>query len=470
MRILHYALGFTPYRSGGLTRYVMDLTGAQRAAGHAVAMLWPGRMRRDDRPYVRRHRDIGGVSSFELCGPLPVVLDRPVGDPDLFHRPAQGEGYARFLDATKPDIIHIHTLQGLHREFLDAARARGIPTVFTTHDFFGLYPMNQVYPMDHALSDEECSRINVGAPSPRAICLLQSPLVRFAKSSTAVRGAVELAGRLRPSPSPVRGAVPMTPDGGKTPEPGDIEVKRYSAFRDYEVSMLERMDMILYNSTVSKTAYERYCSPRASTVIPVIHDGLPGRAGRGAGAVAGAGDGRIRIAFLGGDRPYKGLSTLMEAIGLLRGRGLGRNLHIDVYGVRGVGVADVADAPTVSFRDAFDDFAEAMRHEDVVIVPSLTYESFGFVVLEALCAGLPVMATDCVGAADIIPQGCGFPLGAGSPDEMAAALASLDRASVDAAADRIARVFTPPSFDEHVSHIENHYTTVIAQTGEAGRR
>lgn len=42
MKILHYALGFPPYRSGGLTKYCIDLLLAQKAAGHDVAMMWPG--------------------------------------------------------------------------------------------------------------------------------------------------------------------------------------------------------------------------------------------------------------------------------------------------------------------------------------------------------------------------------------------------------------------------------------------
>ena len=44
MRILHYALGFPPYRSGGLTKWCVDLMIQQAKEGHCVAMLWPGQM------------------------------------------------------------------------------------------------------------------------------------------------------------------------------------------------------------------------------------------------------------------------------------------------------------------------------------------------------------------------------------------------------------------------------------------
>ena len=42
MRILHYALGFPPYRSGGLTKWCVDLMIQQAKEGHCVddALAW----------------------------------------------------------------------------------------------------------------------------------------------------------------------------------------------------------------------------------------------------------------------------------------------------------------------------------------------------------------------------------------------------------------------------------------------
>mgnify|MGYP001344578015 CR=1 FL=1 len=37
MRILHYGLGFPPYRTGGLTKYCVDLMLIQKKMGHDVA-------------------------------------------------------------------------------------------------------------------------------------------------------------------------------------------------------------------------------------------------------------------------------------------------------------------------------------------------------------------------------------------------------------------------------------------------
>ena len=44
MNILHYSLGFPPFRRGGMTQYCLDLMLEQIKVGHKVALLWPGRL------------------------------------------------------------------------------------------------------------------------------------------------------------------------------------------------------------------------------------------------------------------------------------------------------------------------------------------------------------------------------------------------------------------------------------------
>jgi len=44
MRILHYFLGFPPYRTGGMTRFANDLMNTQKKEGNEVIAIWPGKM------------------------------------------------------------------------------------------------------------------------------------------------------------------------------------------------------------------------------------------------------------------------------------------------------------------------------------------------------------------------------------------------------------------------------------------
>ena len=91
--------------------------------GHEAALLWPGRMGITDAgPRICRRKDWNRVGNFELVHPLPVPLDEGILDVDAYTKDAEESVYLDFLRAFAPDVIHIHTLMGLHRAFFQAAK------------------------------------------------------------------------------------------------------------------------------------------------------------------------------------------------------------------------------------------------------------------------------------------------------------------------------------------------------------
>lgn len=85
MKILHYALGFPPYRSGGLTKLCVDLMVQQAKEGHTAAMLWPGQMGFVNKKVtIRKHKNVKlkgqDILSFEVINPLPVSFDEGIVD------------------------------------------------------------------------------------------------------------------------------------------------------------------------------------------------------------------------------------------------------------------------------------------------------------------------------------------------------------------------------------------------------
>lgn len=59
-------------------------------------------------------------------------------------------------------------------------------------------------------------------------------------------------------------------------------------------------------------------------------------------------------------------------------------------------------------RYSYDQLGKIMDKSDVVITPSIWYETFGYTVLEALSYGVPVIISDHVGAKDIVSKGGGI--------------------------------------------------------------
>lgn len=165
MRILHYFLGFPPYRTGGLTKYAFDLMNSQAEMGEKVAALWPGRMRLfHSGVSVERKRDVGQIENYELINPLPIPLDEGISSQEIYTKSCDKTVYQSFLSKICPDVIHIHTLMGLHREMIVAASEMGIRTVFTTHDYFGICPKVTLYRQGAACEQdhncEDCVQCN----------------------------------------------------------------------------------------------------------------------------------------------------------------------------------------------------------------------------------------------------------------------------------------------------------------------
>ena len=74
MKVLHVALGLPPLRTGGLTRYCVDLMEAQARGGFKVSLLYPGRFL-PGKTVVKSHRH-GDIQLYEVVNPLPVIRGR----------------------------------------------------------------------------------------------------------------------------------------------------------------------------------------------------------------------------------------------------------------------------------------------------------------------------------------------------------------------------------------------------------
>lgn len=147
------------------------------------------------------------------------------------------------------------------------------------------------------------------------------------------------------------------------------------------------------------------------------------------------GDGRtLRILFVGALVPRKGLPVLIEAFTHLRRRGLRVELTIVGAGPN-MGAArrrvpreareQVRFLGLASRREVLESFARA----DLFCAPSLGRESFGIVLLEAMAAGLPVVASDIEGYQDVVTHGVeGVLVPPGEAGALADALESLLRA------------------------------------------
>ena len=304
MKILHYALGFPPYRTGGLTKYCIDLMLTQAEQGHEVALLWPGRITIvKKKPEIHKGRNWNGIESFEIINPLPVPLDEGILDVDAYIKKGDETVYSKFLQDYSPDVIHIHTLMGLHKEFIHAANELGIRTVFTTHDYFGLCPKVTLFhngkPCDNDHNCMDCVKCNQSALSLKKIVVLQSPVYRKLKNTCVVK-------LLRSRHRKNFFEETETETAASAENTNVAQNQNYEKLREYYVSMLKMMDFIHFNSSVTEMIYNRYFHPKNSAVISITHRDIKDHRKR-----KNFDHDVLRITYLGPAKPFKGISILL---------------------------------------------------------------------------------------------------------------------------------------------------------------
>lgn len=436
MKILHYALGFPPYRTGGLTKYCIDLMLSQKELGYEVAMMWPGRFSVSGH-FVRfkMSKNISGIRSIEVANPLPVSLDEGITDTEMYMQKCPNpEIYAEFLREYKPDAIHLHTLMGLHKEFLEEAKKLGIKIVFTSHDYFGICPKVTLFRNGKVCSGNcrDCAECNTGALSLNKIKLLQSPLYRTLKDSAIVKKlrqrhrqeffeAAQVVAREEQKESQyiaendsrqcVTGqsvnqcaadknthsyvteeSVKQSAIEKDTQRCATEETVKYEQLRKHYIDMLEMVDIIHFNSSVTEAAYRKYIPETIKgQVINITHKNISDN------RKIKKFEGDLKITYLAPPKQFKGWLILKQALDELWAEGC-RNLELNIYNE----IPQTEPYIKVHPSFAYSELPKIFENTDVLIAPSVWYETYGFTVLEALSFGVPVIVSDNVGAKDLL--------------------------------------------------------------------
>lgn len=81
-------------------------------------------------------------------------------------------------------------------------------------------------------------------------------------------------------------------------------------------------------------------------------------------------------------------------------------------------------------RYAYEELTKIFEQTDVLVTPSIWFETFGFTVLEALSYGVPVVISGTVGAKDILVDGAGIVVDNLTPDRLCDTLINLTTADL----------------------------------------
>jgi glycosyltransferase involved in cell wall biosynthesis len=345
VRILHIVHQYPPDHLGGTELYTQSLARRQAAVGHVVSVYAPlaggGREREPALEHgVRIYRQAIGSD-----GRLAVFLRT------FWSRQAAGF-LENVLDRERPDLVHVQHLMGLPARLVDELNRRTIPYVFTLHDYW-----------------TQCANAQLLTNYDHTLCAGPDRFLNCARCVQARGGMPDLA-------IARHGLAPLL-------------ARRNRLLSD----VLSGVQALIAPSDFVREEIIRLGGP--SKRLLVIPHGIEVPADMPARRPAATGE--LRVVYLGGISWQKGIHVLVEAI-----KGLPPGVQLTIYGELSA-QAGYSDSLRRQAQDTAVTFAGRLEREqvwpalaaaDVVVVPSLWYETSSLIAQEARAAGALVIASN----------------------------------------------------------------------------
>lgn len=386
MKIVEYTLGLPPYRRGGLPRYSTDLS-KELAKNNDVYLMYPGEIN----PFSKQIKLKNKCTSYpfhviELKNMLPVSLGLGISDSNKFDEFRDISELITFIDKLNLHVVHFHTLMGVPKEFLEYLRQKQIKTVLTTHDFYGLCPKvlekNPLKSLTNIQCTDDCMLCKMG-PSYIKLLIMQSHLYEHFKESDLIK-------KLRQQNKDSINSKSLDNQFKFSIEQANDRLK----LRQYYLDVYGLIDEFHFNSSISKNYFKRFLPNINGKVIPITHAGLSDQRKNRKYKKHD----NLVVGYVGPYDHKKGFFRMQNIYKRLDG------VAMDFYG--DIVTSDFFNQSRVTNHGIVpsSELTEAYKKMDVLVVPSVWHETFGFVVLEALLSGTPCLVSDTVGSKDLVPQ------------------------------------------------------------------
>ncbi len=431
MRILLVSHDFLPGHPSGTEIYTWQLGIALKALGHEVHVFTT---EKDvGRPNLRVDlREYGGLPVHELVNNLFYNDFRETWD-----YPPAARSFGLFLDDLKPDVVHFMHLLYLSVGCVEEAHKRGLPVIFTLHDYWLQCPrfgqrMHADTSICHRIDFQRCGECLTHfkyrqTRTERATAKLIAK-VHVQTGLDLSRAARRAADAFRRRAPPARPAPEGQRAAGESERVAALHGAVEQRDRELRARLLPIVDRFLAPSRFLRESFLEWGIPAAQ--VQHARAGIDVQPFRGFVRRSSA---KTRVAFIGTLAPHKGPHLLLAAWSRLtpaqRDRGT-----LTIYGPKAHNPSYVAQleleaaASGAVLAGGLDRTAVvgALAEVDLLVVPSVWYENSPLIILEALATRTPLAVTDLGGMAELVEPGVsGFRFPLGDPDGLAAILARV---------------------------------------------
>lgn len=361
MKVMHVIHRFPPFYMAGSEIYTYNLT--RELSKYIDIYVFTRYENPFEPPYSYVDEMIGKVKVRRINKPYREYTFRDKYIDILVERL-----FREYIDQFKPDVVHIQHLSHLSTNIVNIIKdLYELPIVFTLHDFWMLCFRGQlVNPLFN-----RCT-----GPSPEK-CF---QCARFFFKDT-------------------------------------VDVVDVSYYRQHMDKILGRVDVFLSPSKFLMDIFVKYGIPRSKIIYS--------RYGFRKDLIEYkyrnyASDSIIRFGFIGRIIPTKGVHILLKAFNRMRNK-KAKLLFFGYYGNLLSYLKQYVNE-RVYFMGGFhnEEINRALDQIDVLVVPSIWYENSPLVIQEAFLAGIPVIASDIGGMAELVKDGVnGFTFRVGDIDDLA---------------------------------------------------
>ncbi len=368
MNILLVVHDYLPDHIGGTEVHTHQLARALQEAGHQVRVATTDRrLDLEEGQWLEREHE--GVLVSEL------VHTREYSHAfESVRSPFAAKAFAARLPEWNPDVIHFQHLAHFGAECVELAREFGAAVVCTLHDYYLLCQHSTL----RRSSGELCS------DKTRVHCV------------DCIQG------------------LPFPELAGESPRRSELEQIEFAHSR-------ERLHRHFLQSAQAVITPSRFLAERFGAAGFVgdrrwfqLKTGYPGLVHPPRPAPVGT----LRVGYVGGIYPAKGVHVAIEAFAMLRDA----NLRLELHGVLEwfpdyvAELRELAEGSAVEFAGRFDprDVDRVLLGLDLLVVPSTWYENMPLTIHEAFRCGIPVLVSDLGGMREAVEPGLGgdrFPVG-----------------------------------------------------------
>ena len=385
MKIVQAVGWYHPDSLGGTEIYVAALARHFRACGHQVLVAAP-----EAGAHAPRAYEFEGCQVFRY--PVPATPTRSEAQGDVIARGA--EQFHRWLRDAHADVVHFHTfVTGLGLPEIVAAKQAGSRVVATTHSSsLGFL----------------CQRGTLMWQG-RSICDGIVDVGRCAECELEHRGAGPSVARSLAAVPPRLGRMARRLPGRAGTALGMTDLIVRNAER--QRTMLDTVDGFVVLTQQAATIVLANGAPAAKVIVNRL--GVSESTASTSPSAENGDRSHVRVGYIGRFDPIKGVLDLADAV-----RRIPRDVPLRVE-FRGpaqtpndratrAAIADIlAGDPRVTIADAVPPSAvhDVLRTYDVLCCPSRCLEGGPTAGLEALAAGIPVIAASMGGLAEVLEDG-----------------------------------------------------------------